>query len=188
MKIFIDVDDTLYNISSVLTGKSVGEILTAELRAPLFDHAKETIEKFNHDGHDCWLITGRGSVCDEEMENLKKRLKADKFTIPEGQSLFKGGAKRCSYRKDKAIEKIYKDNYNSEVVPKECILIDDDVVSVLATAMAGVKSILFNPKEEEIDEQTQQALHDLKVSKARSWEEVEKIVDNFCKEKGQGKE
>lgn len=184
MDIFVDLDDTLFNTSSVLTGNSVGEILIAELRAPLFDGAHDAIKALHDQGHTCWVITSRGL-------NESARTEEESITISRIKSLFKaeknyyfiGWLTRCG-NKYSGINKAWHDYYKKEVDGKNSILIDDDLAQVLNAKQQGVNAILFAAQEE--DAQTQALCREADVHIAHSWADVKQIVDEKIAGKGYG--
>ena len=79
MNIFTDLDGTLYDTDAALNGSTVYHILMAELRAPLFDNAKEVIKEFKEQDHIVMALTKRGLIDDEEVKITKQRFQIDGF-------------------------------------------------------------------------------------------------------------
>lgn len=175
MLIFVDLDDTLYQ-TNVETCGTVAEILIAELLAPMFDHAKETLEKFHKDGYECWVVTARGLISDEEIDNTKIRLRQDGLTHKGKDSVFYGMVNPCR-SKYSGIKNVYNNAYHKEVDTSDCVLIDNDPEAIFEAAENGVPVILFNPDDIEFDEETTRRMGNLPIKTAHSWQEIEKIVD-----------
>lgn len=183
MKIFIDFDDTLYatNAEDI---RHVAGLLVSYLEAPLFDGAKEAIESFYKNGNDCWGLTARGSICKDEIPITKSRLRKDGF-LNGKNSLLLGMGAPCP-NKFSGIRYVHDNYYKQEIQSKDCILIDDCLDAMLDAADHEIQCILFAPKKEEFDAETQEVLNRLKIKVAHSWQEIKSFVESKCQENGNG--
>lgn len=179
MNIFIDLDGTLYDTKDVQKGNTLAHILIAEAKAPLFENSKSTIEGFCRKKANCFVVTSRGMLDDEEVQITKQRLKNDGFLNRDiDQSLFKG-AVFYSERKIDAIRLIYEKLFNSEIGKDNTIFIDNDIAQIEDVAFCGVKTILFAKDIAGFKEETKNTLDELKVNIAYSWQDIEKIANNI---------
>lgn len=186
MNIFIDLDGTLYDTKGVQKGNTLAHILIAEAKAPLFENSKSTIEGFCRKKANCFVVTSRGMLDDEEVQITKQRLKNDGFLNRDiDQSLFKG-AVFYSERKIDAIRLLYEKFFNSEIDKDNTIFIDNDIAQIEDVAIYGVKTILFAKDIGYIDEETKSILGNINVNTAHSWKEIEEIVDKNSKFRGLG--
>lgn len=176
MKIFIDLDNTLFNTKSVLAGKLAGDLLLAELQAPLFKGAKEALEELVKAGHQCYAITQRG-ISDEEIKNTELRLKLEGLKTLDGTSLISDVIYDADYKYE-AIKKFCKWTDPSE--KKEALLIDDDFIAGMYSADHGLPVICFYPRCAE----DHNALKDMNLLFATSWDEIANVVLNREVEQG----
>jgi len=174
MIIFIDLDGTLYDTDAALNGSTVYHILMAELRAPLFDNAKEVIKEFKEQDHIVMALTKRGLIDDEEVKITKQRFQIDGFIDYDEQRFDIYGMISHEISKYSSIEDFY--NNHPEFDKEEAILIDDNVKDVVEAASHGVHSVLFAPDLEEIDKESKKLLNKYNVSIIKSWLEFKEIV------------
>lgn len=180
MNIFIDLDDTLYDTSSVLASNHVAMLLIAELKAPLFAGAKSALQNFYKSGATNWIVTARGLIDDEEIKITRQRLFRDFSENGEVKTL--RAFICCSADKLYSMQFVYQNNFGTDLAPENSVLIEDDVEQVVNAKQVGVHSILFSPSETEAD--VKNACAELQIPIAKSWTEIENIVmDLISKQK-----
>lgn len=171
MKIFIDIDDTLLQTSKSVKGRTGADLLIAELQAPFFEGAEQTIELFKSKGFACFLVTQRGLISDEEITITKQRFSKEKIGV-----CFDNCVGHVS-NKYLAIEKVYSEVFNSDIDKSNTIFIDNDVIQVANCANKGIPSILYAPDIENCSEE-HEVCAQLNVPVAGSWDDIRDIVLN----------
>ena len=172
MKIFIDIDDTMLQTSNTCKGNLTGQWLTAERTAPFFEGMEETLHYFKRKGFDCFVVTERGRISEEEVFAVKDRFAVEK----EARSCLHS----CVYNatnKLRAIEKVYNEVFGSQIDKENTIIIDNDVEQVINCAAHGIQTILFAPESKE-EKGNGNTISLLNITVAKSWDDVKAAVLN----------
>lgn len=178
MNIFIDLDDTLYNTSSVIQGNKTADVLLAELYAPVFENAKETIEDINARGHKCIAISARGIMDNEEVDISKRKLAADGFMHAKDNLI--SACITYVARKFDGIEIFYKSySKQDKIDTNNTILIDNDFSQIVSVATKGITTIFFMPNPDAIDQDSQTLINKLSIRIASSWIEIGQIIKDI---------